>query len=134
MCQFDRTQHTFKSVLWTQGQEMVYTQAKAGSSVGPAYMNTVVANESQVIFSSEGSEGSSQAILTMWVDRCMADSYQCLITDTDTNESEQQITLKFDGKQLSNSSVHIICSIQNSCIVANMMVAMNIAWIHWIKL
>ena len=99
-CQFDRTMSTFGSIVWSRGpnSEMIYARTEGSSQVAPGYEDIVVVEESQVRFSEDGSSEWAKATLTMRVTRCLADTYQCLITDISTRQSECEIILSFEGE------------------------------------
>ena len=111
-CQFDRTEQSFSSVVWTRGQhsQAIYAQTKTKSAVGLGYEKVIVEAGSQLAFSQEGTGGWSEAILTLHVDMCQYDNYTCFIIDNKGKTSESQLILRF------TSELHTILSIGKMCL------------------
>ncbi len=86
--------------MWPKGthSNQIYSQTKTASAAAPGYEIIVVAGESQLTLSQDGSGDWSEATLTMQVTRCLADTYQCLITDTNTQQSQSDTNLYFEGE------------------------------------
>ena len=99
-CGFDRPRHAFSAVEWSRGEpaQLLYHQTQTASQVLGAHDDIIGQDDGQLQFSENMSVVWSEATLTMQVDRCLADTYLCTITDTNSHQSESQITLKFEGK------------------------------------
>ena len=98
-CRFDLTEGQFLSVVWLKGDSevQIHANTKTVADTSDGYDHIVVGDESQLTLSQDGSGDWSEATLTMHINYCLKDTYHCLVTDSNTQQSQRSLTLTFTG-------------------------------------